>query len=167
LNVISEPVEKLVVARVFQRLLRSREIGSGLRQADDLQTRIEKQHKIVERLRGERAVLDTAQQDREQRADTKVYLANRQTLNVELAEETAKLASLQQQLDVPYPVGDDWNNLPGWFEHGLNLGQQSKLVLAYIKKVVVLPPGRSGRYFKPERVVVIPTDSQQADSERD
>lgn len=164
LNVLADPVEKLVVARVFQRLLRTRGFDAGLRQTAAIQDQVNKQNVVVERLIGELAVLDEAQSNSRARMEVSIYIANRRAIVAERDAASAQLQSLQQQLDVPFPVGKDWDNLPDWYET-LSPGQQAKLVLAHVRKVTVLPPGRSGRYFKPERVEVLLADAHQVDRE--
>lgn len=164
LNVIAEPVERLVIARVFQRLMRTREFGSGLRQTDDLQAQIALQYAAVKRVSADLVTLENAQKDKAQRIPMAKFLEYRRPILDELDEVKAKLAALTQQLQVPHPAGEEWADLPVWFET-LSEGQKAKLVLAHVKRVVVLPPGRSGRYFKPERVVVALADSHEVDGE--
>lgn len=165
LNVIAEPVEKLVRAFIFTRLGRTRELGFDAKKANDLQSQIAERSAEVDRLAGELKIL-VDHQASAARLPMAEYLIVRQGFDSDLEAAKVALASLLHQLDVPHPVGIEWEDLRDWFDR-LTQGQQQKLVLAYVRKVVVLPPGRSGRYFKPERVVITAADAKEIDGNGD
>ncbi len=166
LQVLAEPVEDLVKAFIFERLGRTKEFGSGVHGVDDLEPEIVRQSAHVDRLAADLKALRNAQESSVDRLPMAEYLPLRRRLTEELNDAKARVALLIDQLTVPAPIGTDWDNLWDWFDH-LNLGQQLRLVRAHVKKVVVLPVARSGRYFKPERVEITPADAQETDRQGD
>lgn len=165
LNVIAQPVEDLVKAFIFERLERTREFGAGVRQTGDLEEKIEQRNVDLDRLTDELKTLDGIQESPD-RLPVSLYLGQRRVVAADLEAARLQLSALVKQLQVPVPVGEDWNDLWDWFEQ-LTFGQRQKLVLAHVRNVVVLPPGRSGRYFKPERVVITASDAQEAHGDSD
>lgn len=163
LNVIADPVEKIVVAHMLVRVRRTQGVVAAFGASHDA---------IFESL-GELEAKRTecqAQLDEVKAAYTArrismaEWLEVRDPVQAEMESLETQMKALTGRLDVPVPVGSELDDLPAWFER-LSFRQQKALVDAHVEQVVVLPPGRSGRYFKPERVVVTLTDLEVADGE--
>lgn len=160
LSVIAEPVEKLVVARVLRRLASSRGFVGYMENPNDIQKRIIAADAQVDRYKQELEALSLADESGELRMTVAEMVKLRKPLLAKWDEATSELQSLQQRLAVPMPRGEDFDDLPAWYE-GLKASQRQALVRAHVTRVTVLAPGRSGRFFKPERVVVLLTPAQE------
>ncbi len=163
LNVIADPVEKIVVAHIFVRLRATHGTAAAFGPSHDA---------VFESLEGLEARRTECQQ---QLAEVKAaytarrismaeWLEVRDPVQREVESLEAQMKALTSRLDVPVPTGGELDDLPAWWE-GLSFRQQKALLDRHIASVLVLPPGRSGRYFKKERVVVTPTDLEVPDGE--
>lgn len=165
LSVLAKPVENIVLALIFERISRTEQVGQGVKETDDLNHAINRQNAQVVKLKSELAAL-VANQSTSDRLDFTEFKQIREPLVRDRAEAEAKLNLLVKQLHIPHPINEDWSDLWVWFDN-LTSGQQAKFIQAHVKEVVVLPPGRSGRYFKPDRVQVTLADAQEIDGDRD
>lgn len=153
LNVLADEAERHVLSLVFERLMRTKGLVAGVSEQSDIQAEMAEAGEEIKLCDAELAALDEAQGDRSQRLTVKSWLAARTPLLDQREEAASRLKSLQAQMAVPSPAGDDFDDLVGWFEK-LKLSQKTKFVRAHVQSVAVLPTGRTGRYFNPDRLVV-------------
>lgn len=84
-----------------------------------------------------------------------------------LRKETADrtISRLARLAGHPVPVGDERDDIQGWFE-GLGLGEQRSFLAAHLRDVFVhRPVKRSGPFFNPDRIEPIFSDSEVAGGE--
>lgn len=161
LNVIAEPVENIVVAHVLVRLLRTRGVMESVgRPANDVMDEIDAVEKEMQAARDQLLEIESTFSLRKIKLDQFLRLQAPVQEEIEGLDRKAKV--LAAKLESPTPAGSDWTDLPRWFE-GLSGRQKRELVRAHIAGATVLPPGRSGRYFRKDRVVVVPLDIPLAD----
>jgi DNA invertase Pin-like site-specific DNA recombinase len=161
LSVIAEPVDKLVAAHILTRLRRTRAAMAGVLSEDD--------DRIHRELEAATAEVDDCDAELNELAAEKGRLGSKMKFSewaamrepIERRRDAAerRQEALRQQLSVPTPAGAEWSDLPAWWE-GLTMAQQRKLVSVYVQAVRVLAPGRSGRHFRAERVVIAPADAK-------
>lgn len=160
LSVIAEPVERLVVARILRRLAASRGFVGQMENPTDIHKRITKAAAEVDKYQAELDALAKADESGELRMTVAQLLTYRKPLLAKWDKAQSDLLALERKLLVPAPRGSDFDDLPGWYE-ALNASQRQRLVRLHVERVTVLSPGRSGRFFKPERVAVLLTPAQE------
>lgn len=163
LNVIADPVEKIVATHIFVRLAATRRFTASIAtKADDIMTQIDEIESIIQDSRDRLAEVEAAFQAKKLKLDKMLRL--QAPIEAEIENLQARAKSLAGRLEIVVPTGGEWDDLPTWFA-GLTLRQQKDLVARHIRRAEVAPPGRSGRYFKVERVVVDPFDIPLSDAE--
>lgn len=162
LNVLAEPVEKIVVARALHWASQSEKLTSALSAEDDLQAQYEGASVEIEKCDAELEELQLLKEERGRSMSLKEYMRLRDPIVADRESAQARSDSLLQRLQVPIPTARDRSNLVAWFE-GMSPSQSRKFLEAWIGSVSVAAPGRSGRYFNPDRVTVTPAALQQAD----
>lgn len=152
LNVISEPVERIVVGWVLARVKRNRGVMLGIEQGGE-----ESVYDLLDALETKKAECDERLEELAAafgngHIKMPEWLAAKKPIQERLDEYEAKMKSVSTRLAIPTPVGRDYENLQLWFE-ALSFRQQKTLIETYVEYVTVLAPGRSGRYFNPARLV--------------
>jgi DNA invertase Pin-like site-specific DNA recombinase len=162
LGVLAGPVDKLVIARIFRRLIQTREFGATMSSEVGLHEQIKQVGAELDLCEGELLELEEAYKDKANRMSLREYLSLKKPVHERHDQAKGLIKSLTQRMAVPHPVGRDYDDLHGWFE-ALALTQQRKLVGAHIARATVLPSGRCGPRFDQRRVVVTFADAHQVD----
>jgi site-specific DNA recombinase len=161
LSVLAEDVENLIAGRVLVRLAKTKNMISRVLDDDTPQTELIKVGEEIELCDRELERLAEAASEVESQKFSMTELLSYRKPFVDRRERAeARRRELVRMITLPTPQLRDYDDLSAWYE-ALSVGQKRELAMAHFKKVVVLPPGRSGRYFRPERVVFTPASPKE------
>lgn len=162
LSVLADDVELVVAARVLRRIARHADLVRQV--ADDSEPQVEllRLSREIEHCNQELDLLAAVGEDPKQLLSVAQMLAYRKPFLDRIEAAEVRRREITRQLDLPTPEASDYEDLQAWWEL-LTCGQKRRLIEEYCAEVVVLAPGRSGRYFRPERVVVTPAGAKDAD----
>lgn len=151
LEVLAQPVERLVVARVLVRIEQTPEL---------LETLVQDQAGVSDGL--DEALAVVADCDSRLKALAAAFGARqitwdewqvaREPLEADKSAAERRVESISRTVKIPIPTSDQRADLQTWYD-GLTMAQQQSLVRAVVRKVAV-KPGNSGPKFDPGRVVV-------------
>lgn len=154
LSVLADDVERLVVTRVLYMIAEHPGLFEGLTEDDGgPEPRLAE---LWEELAECDDKLADLARDRARRGGiTKSeWEVSRAQILADQADIKREIDSISRRRGVPVPETGDFSALVRWFEGDLTLEQRRKLLGLCIGSLSIAPPGRSGRYFKPDRVVL-------------
>lgn len=161
LSVLADDVENLIAGRILARFKVTGDLAVEVIGDDEPHVELARLNTEVEHCRQELEVLASAGDDPDQMMSASQMLAYRKPYLERIKKAEARRGEIKRQLAIPTPDAADYADLPGWWKM-LSCAQQRTLIEDVFAEIVVLAPGRSGRYFRPERVVATPAGPKNA-----
>ncbi len=152
LSVLAEPTEKLVIARILERIAATPDTADTLSEpSQSLSDRIARATDTLEECD---AKLRELAHMWGSGGTTDAWLTAKAVVEERRAAALATLESTSKTARLPTPSKTDRQNLLNWFGNGLTLAQQRKLVEFHVLEVRASATGRSGPHFNPERIQI-------------
>ncbi len=155
LSVLAEDVERITVTRVLRHIADTPGMFDGLTDLEE-DTASPRLGELWEELAECDEKLADLSRERNRRGGISKaeWEAGRAQILADQADIKREIDSLSRKRGVPVPQTGDFDALLQWFYDNLTLDQRRKVLSLLVDDLAVAAPGRSGRYFNPDRVVL-------------